>query len=588
MAADERFSVREKPPRERSRMRNHHVAGTVAGFHPASQVVPMPVDALEQYVYLTPFRFQSHRRVLMAVLAFALLACSAGLHGQGPTAAPRRPKLVLLVAIDQFRYDYLPRFRGEYTGGLKRLLDHGASFVNANLQHYPTVTAVGHSTMLTGATPALSGIIGNDWFDRASGKPVTSVSDDTVKPLGGEKAGGASPRRLLVSTIGDELKRSGSPASKVFGLSMKDRSAILPAGHMANGAYWFDDLTGHFVSSTFYFPELPGWVGKFNARRESDKFAGKVWLAAKGGQKERRIPGEPGWKLNAAVYNSPFGNDLLELFAEQTIDAERLGTRGVTDLLSVSFSSNDAVGHAFGPDSPEAHAVSIGVDRSIGKLFAFIDQKVGLKDVLVILTADHAVCPVPELLESQQMPGGRLKGDFAAPIQQALEARFGPGRWLNSTAGSSPYLNYKLIQEKKLDIDDVVRVAAVAIATAPHVVRVYPRQQLLTSRGAIDIIDSRVMRSFHGPRSGDMEILVEPYWIHGSSGTTHGSPYNYDTHIPLVFMGPGIRPGRYYRAAALNDLAPTVAAMLDIEIPSGSVGRVLDEAIDAAALAQRP
>ncbi len=518
-----------------------------------------------------------------------LLAASYGVvHAQGPTAEPRRPKLVLLIAIDQFRYDYLPRFRSEYTGGLARLLNHGASFVNANLEHYPTVTAVGHSTMLSGATPALSGIIGNDWYDRTTGKQVTSVSDDTVQPLGGKESG-ASPRRLMVSTVGDELKRSGSPSSKVIGLSMKDRSAILPSGHMADGAYWFDDATGHFVSSTYYFPALPAWVEKFNDLRESDKYGGKVWLPAKEGQTERRIPSQPGRKLNASVYASPFGNDLLESFAEQAISAERLGERGVTDLLTISFSSNDAVGHSFGPDSPEAHAVSVGVDRSIGKLFTYLDQKVGMKNVLVVLTADHAVSPVPELLESQKMPGGRLKGDFFAPIQQALDYRFGPGRWIDSTAGSSPYLNYKLIQEKKLNLDEVVRVAARAISSAPHVVRVYPRQQLLTSRGAADIIDARVLRSFYASRSGDMEVLLEPYWIRGgTTGATHGTPYNYDTHIPLIFMGPGIRPGRYYTTAVLNDLAPTVAAMLDIEIPSGSVGRVLSEVIDPVALAVRP
>lgn len=509
------------------------------------------------------------------------------LQAQGPVSEPRCPKLVLLIAIDQFRYDYLPRFRSEYTGGLARLMDHGASFVNANLEHYPTATAVGHSTMMTGATPALSGIIGNEWYDRASGKAVTSVSDDSVQLLGATGPG-SSPRRLLVSTVGDELKRSGSPNSKVIGISLKDRAAILPSGHMANAAYWFDHATGNFVSSTFYFPELPAWVNAFNSRHEAAAFAGKLWLPAAAGQQERRLPNEPGSKLNDALYASPFGNTLLAAFTGQAIDAEHLGTRGVTDLLTVSFSSNDAVGHRWGPDSPEVHAVCLSVDRAIGKLLDHLDRTVGLNNTLVILTADHAVSPKPEVLEAQKMPGGRFKGDFFAPLTQALTERYGAGRWLIGTSGASPYLNYQLIRDKKLNLDDVIRVAALAMASAPHVVRVYPRRQLITSRGAADIIDKRVMRSFNFSRSGDMEIIMEPYWVRGGSGATHGTPYNYDSHIPLIFMGRGIRPGRYFTAAVQNDLAPTVAALLDVEIPSGSAGRVLNEIIDPVALAGQP
>ena len=501
-------------------------------------------------------------------------------HGQPVTAPSAKPKLVLLIAIDQFRYDYLPRFRNEYTGGLKTLVERGASFVNANLEHYPTVTAIGHSTMLSGATPAISGIIGNDWYDRESGKQVTSVSDEGTKLLGGPDRSGASPRRLLVSTVGDEIKRSGAGGSKVIGLSLKDRSAILPAGRMADGAYWFDDAKGAFVSSTWYFPQLPAWAQEFNARQETQRFAGKVWLAAKPGQNERRIPSEPGPKLNASVAGSPYGNDLVESFAEQAIASERLGLRGTTDLLTVSFSSNDLVGHTFGPDSPEAHEISLTVDKTIGRLFASIEKSIGMKNVLVILTADHGVSPTPELLAQQRMPGGRIKGNPFEPIQQALEARFGAGQWILSTAGSSPYLNYDLIQAKKLDPDEVIKTAARAIARAPHVMRVYTREQLISSRAAADVIDTRVMRSFCAERSGDLEVVLEPYWIRGgTSGATHGTPYNYDTHIPLIFMGPGVRPGRYYRSAALNDLAPTLSALLDVEIPSGSVGRVLDEII---------
>jgi predicted AlkP superfamily pyrophosphatase or phosphodiesterase len=522
------------------------------------------------------------RLVLFAV------SLSISLVAQPPTAPlSSRPKLVLLVAIDQFRYDYFPRFRSEYTGGLKLLLDRGANFVDAHLEHYPTVTAIGHSTMLTGATPAISGIVGNDWFDRATGKQVTSVEDSSVQLIGAATGTGASPRRLVVSTIGDEMKRAGWDRPKVIGMAMKDRSAILPSGHMADGAYWYDSNTGGFLSSTYYFSKLPQWVSEFNGARYGDAYADKPWQSAAEGRLERRLPREAGKSLYTAINNSPFGNDVLELFAERAIEAEKLGQRGTTDLLTISFSSNDSVGHAYGPDSPEVRNISIAVDRTLGRLFGFLDKRIGLNNVIVVMTADHGVAPVPELLMEQKMPGGRISPgpaprSFFDPIQQALEKQFGPGNWISNTAGTSPYFNYELIAEKKLNPIDVQRVAAEAIAAAPHVARVYTRERLLASRGSADRIDSRVLRGFNASRSGDLEILLEPYWIRGTTKATHGTPFNYDSHIPLVFMGPGIRSGRYYQSAALNDAAPTLAAMLDIEIPSGSVGRVLHEMFQPA------
>ncbi len=507
-----------------------------------------------------------------------LIRRSAGISQQASQGT--RPKLVLHIAVDQFRYDYFPRFRSEYTGGLKLLLDRGANFVNAYLEHYPTVTAIGHSTMLSGATPATSGIIGNDWFDRATGKQVTSVSDESVQILGEAGERGASPRRLLVSTLGDEMKRAGWPQPKVIGMSMKDRSAILPAGRMADAAYWYDSNTGGFLSSTYYFPELPAWVSDFNGQKHGNSYADKTWQSAAEGRLERRLPREPGRSLYSGVNGSPFGNDVLELFAERAIEAEKLGQRGTTDLLSISFSSNDSVGHSYGPDSAEAREVSIAIDRTLARLFAYVDKRIGLNNVIVMMTADHGVAPNPELLVQQKMPGGRITTGFFEPIQRALEARFGPGKWLSSTAGSSPYFNYQLMEEKKLDPVEVQRVAATAIAASPHVARVYTREQLLTSRAAADKFDLRVLRSFNAARSGDLEILLEPYWIRGATKATHGTPYNYDSHIPLVFMGRGIRAGRYYEATALNDAAPTLAAMLDVEIPSGSVDRVLSEMLE--------
>ncbi len=526
------------------------------------------------------------KRVIAVLLGLVFIA------GAAPAQQAVSPdiKLVLLVAVDQFRYDYLTRFRSEYTQGFKRLLTGGAVFTDANLEHYPTVTAVGHATMLTGATPAVSGIIGNDWFDRGSNASVTSVSDSTVKAFGAPDAPGASPHRLLVSTVGDQLKlASGLPkgapdGSRVFGLSLKDRSAILPVGHAADGAYWWDQKSGNFVTSSYYVSQAPAWLQTFNDKKTSAGYAGKNWpLLAAPSTVLGQMPAQPGAPLNAAVYSSPYGNELLADFAATVLQQERLGQRAATDLLSVSFSSNDAVGHTFGPDSPQVHDISVRTDRAIGRLLDQVDKLVGLQHTVVALTADHGVSPVPEYLAEHAMPGGRMTGpQLFGPIEQALAARFGAGKWILATAGTSPYLNYELMASLKVDPVEARRVAAEAAAKVPHVARVYTRDQLLRGDMKFDRLAQRVQRGFNEERSGDLEILLEPYWLRQAQGTTHGTPYNYDAHIPLILMGSRIKAGEYSDAVALNDLAPTLATLLRVEIPSGSSGRVLTEAIRPA------
>ena len=526
------------------------------------------------------------KKLTLLLVAIALLL-SVGPQAQQP-AAGTDTRLVVLIAIDQFRYDYLTRFRSEYTAGFKRLLTTGAVFTNAYLEHYPTVTAIGHSTMLTGATPSVSGIIGNDWFDRESGKSVTSVSDDTVKPVGAPDASAASPRRLLVDTVGDEMRLAsaaakGTPnAPRIIGVSLKDRSAILPAGRAADAAYWFDTKTGSFVSSTYYMKDAPEWVRAFNDRRSADSLAGQAWLALSVGTPVlKQLPKEKDAKLYEAVYGSPFGNQLLLDFATATLTEERFGQRGVTDLLTMSFSSNDSVGHTYGPDSPQVRDIAIRTDRTIGQLLERIDKLVGLQHTIVALTADHGVAPLPESLTDRSLPGGRMTNkELFGAIEQALTTRFGEGKWLMATAGSSPYLNYSLIAEKKLDAAEVRRVAAAAAMAVPHVARVYTRDQLLRAEVANDFIGSRVLRGFNPQRSGDLEIILEPYWMRQATGTTHGSPYNYDAHIPLILMGRGIKAGRYPGHVALNDLAPTLASLIDVDAPAGSSGRVLTEALE--------
>ena len=481
-------------------------------------------------------------------------------------AAAKPPKLVLAIAVDQFRYDYLTRFRGDYHAGFDRLLTKGAVFTNADYEHYPTVTAVGHSTFLSGATPSMSGIIGNEWFDRDTGKSVASITDDSVKLLGAAGEG-ASPRRMLVDTVGDELKIASS-GSKVIGISLKDRSAILPAGHMADGAYWFDPKAGNFVSSTYYFAQLPGWVADYNASRPADRYRGAHWL-------DHALPSDS--SLYAAIEGSPFGNELVEKFAERAIKAEMLGKRTATDLLAVSFSANDYVGHAAGPDSPDVKEMSIQTDAIIGKLFAFLDGAVGMSDVLVVLTADHGVAPVPEVNMARRMPGGRMpQGAVQKAVETALTEQYGAGQWLLSPSETAFYFNRDLIQQRKLDDREIEHTAAEAARRVPHVFRVYTREMLLD--GTVDIpVGRRVMNGFYAPRSPDMVVLLEPYWLYGRRGTSHSTTFSYDAHVPVVFMGPGIKAGRYDQQIWVNDVAPTLATYLNIETPAGSVGRCLAE-----------
>jgi predicted AlkP superfamily pyrophosphatase or phosphodiesterase len=499
------------------------------------------------------------------------LVLALPLGAQNNAAPPKTPKLVVAIVIDQFRYDYLTKFHSEYTGGFKRFFDHGAVFTNAHFEHVPTVTAVGHSTFLSGATPAMSGIIGNEWWDRAAKKRVSSVSDEETKLLGGS-GDGSSPNRLLQSTVGDEMKMSGK-GGKVVGVSIKDRAAILPSGHMADGAYWFDGKTGNFVSSTFYFGALPEWVAQFNSSRPADKFAGKTWMG-------KAMPSTPDAKLYAALDATPFGNELILQFAEKAIVAEKLGLGPKVDLLTVSFSSNDYVGHALGPDSDEAHDIALRVDRQVGELIRAAEAQAGVGRVVVVLTADHGVSPVPEVNQKRKMPGGRFdeKNELDS-VEKALTARFGApsGKWITYSGEGSLFLNSDPIPGRQIDMAEEEKIAAETIRPLPHVFRVYTRTQLMNGAILTDPVGIRMRNGFNQARSGNVFVMLDPYWIVSRSGTTHGAPFDYDTHVPILFLGPQIRTGRYHANVMVNDIAPTLATLLDVETPSGSIGRVLDE-----------
>jgi predicted AlkP superfamily pyrophosphatase or phosphodiesterase len=517
-------------------------------------------------------------------LLAACLAAAAAAQAPQPQPQPKKPKLVLGIVIDQFRFDYFYRFRDNFNGGLARMWQQGAVFTNAFYEHAPTVTAIGHATFLTGAFPSVSGIIGNDWHDRESRGEVTSVSDKRTELLGG-KGEGSSPRRLLVSTLGDELKMAGRGKPKVVGISIKDRSSILPSGHMADAAYWFDNLSGNMVSSTYYFDDLPAWVKAYNASRPADKYMSAKWTPiddpkAPPFETMASAPGENYWKN---MQRTPYGNEMLEDFAERAVVAEKLGQGGgpLPDVLTLSFSSNDYVGHDNGPDSPHVRDVAIRVDRTIGKLFRFLDAKVGMQNVLVVLSADHGVAPVPEVNRDRKMPGGRADGaEMTKQLEAMLVERYGGGTWIPK-GGELPqvFLNRELMATKRLNPATVRAQAANWLRGQEQVQRVYTWDQLAAGGGG-DMVDQRVRNGFHPLRSPDLMVIRSPYWLHTigpGKGTTHNTPYNYDAHVPVIFMGPGIKPGKYHGRAKPNDIAPTLATMLEVETPSGAAGRVLAE-----------
>jgi predicted AlkP superfamily pyrophosphatase or phosphodiesterase len=523
-----------------------------------------------------------------------------------PTAA-KPVRLVVGIVIDQFRYDYLSRFHDQFgEGGFKRLLDGGAGFTNANYIHVPTYTACGHATFMSGATPSMNGIIGNEWFDRESGKRITSVTDGKVKLLGGrEGAAGMSPSRMIGSTIGDELKLASGGQSKVIGVSLKDRSAILPAGKHPNGAYWFDLNTGNLVSSTYYFNDLPEWAKKFNKEIRPDRFFGKRWekLLPESAYQRSTADDAPYEKFSAGnkfpylinggeevagqrfytqFQYTPFANDYLVDFAKAAVEGEQLGADDTTDLLTVSFSSNDLIGHAYGPYSQEVQDITLRTDRTLAEFFNYLDRKIGLDRVLIALTADHGVAPVPAHAQQFGLGGTVEPKSVIEAVQNALNKSFGEEKWILDFYNGNVYFDEAAIERRKLNVEEVERVASQAVVKIEGVAECFTRSQILSGRLPQTRISRSVANGFHSHRNGNLVVVPQPFFfIAEGITTTHGAPYTYDTHVPLIFYGAGIAPGTYHSDASPADIAPTLATLLKIEIPSNCMGRILSEAIKA-------
>ncbi|SNC77374.1 Type I phosphodiesterase / nucleotide pyrophosphatase [Hymenobacter gelipurpurascens] len=541
-----------------------------------------------------------------------------------------RPKLVVGIVVDQMRYDYLYRFWSKYgNGGFRRLLGEGFSYENAHYNYVPTYTGPGHASIYTGTTPSVHGIVGNNWLVREEGKGTYVTEDKTVQAVGGTAvAGQQSPRHMLTSTITDELRLATNFQSKVIGVCIKDRGSILPAGHAANAAYWYDGSNGAFISSTFYQATLPTWVQQFNQKQLAAQYLSKAWetllpiaqytesspddVAWEGAFKEEAKPVFPhdlptlsaapitpvkqnmqteGEKTPVAtprnldlIRSTPFGNSLTLDFALEALKAEQLGLRGQTDFLALSFSSTDYVGHQFGPNAIETEDTYLRLDRDLERLFAYLDKVVGKKQVLVFLSADHGAAHSPDFLRDKRIPGGSVgPGLMRDSLQRKLVSLHGPGQWVLSYENQQVYLNRPLIEQKKLDLYQMQREVATLMTGFAGVTRAITAEDLQKSHWESGML-MYLENGYFPKRSGDVMVVLEPGWLESyqypiNKGTTHGSSGNYDTHVPIVFWGWHVKHGESSAPTKITDIAPTLAQWLHIQEPDGSTGTPLQEVL---------
>jgi predicted AlkP superfamily pyrophosphatase or phosphodiesterase len=546
-----------------------------------------------------------------AVLAL-ILVCSLANAQNAQTNSPKQ-KLILGITVDQMRAEYINRFWNKYGDtGFRRMVNEGYSFSNTHYNYIPTVTGPGHASIFTGTTPALHGIISNDWYDKDLRKEVNCVNDPKQQPVGSITGNGdVSPWRLLSTTITDELKLATQKRSKVLGLSIKDRGAVLPAGHLPDGAYWYDNTTGTFITSTYYTNKLPDWVAKFNQQKLADQYLNQTWSTllpieqyiesgpddspyeARFAGKERSVFPYDLKELRKKNGDfdflplTPFCNDLLTKFAIEAIQAEKLGDDEWTDFLSVSYSPTDILGHSVGPRSVELEDMYLRLDRNIGELLKALDDKVGKGNYMVFLTADHAVADVAQYLTDNKIPAGYFNAEkLRADLNDFLKPYFGGKDIIETIDGEQIYLNQDAFQRDpkssgvdylvatELAINYLVRQNGIANAFSKSMIR----EAQFNEPGP----KGMVVRGHHPKRSGDIAFVLEPGWYMAAkvSGTTHGSPYTYDTNVPLLFWGNGIKAGKSVRYHSIVDIAPTLAMMLGVKLPSASIGQPIEELFD--------
>ena len=551
------------------------------------------------------------RKILISSLLSFLL--QAGAWAQ-PAA---RPRLVVGIVVDQMRQEYLYRFANKFgEGGFKRLMNGGYMLRNAHFNYVPTYTGPGHASIFTGSTPAIHGIIGNDWYDKTLKKLVKCVGDERQKAVGSIGARGAvSPWRLLSTTITDELKLATQMRSKVIGISIKDRGAVLPSGHKPDGAYWYDARTGGFITSTYYlkFPAqetLEVWVNTFNALNLREKYLSQPWNTVlpidqytesgpddspyetvfKGKEKPVFPYNLPelrklvGFDL---LTSTPFGDDLLTDFAKAALDGEELGKDDTPDFLTISYSCTDIIGHAMGPNSVEVEDAYIRLDKNLQDLFGELDKKVGQGKYTVFLTSDHGVADVPQYLMDNSMPAGYFKlAEMETGLNEFLLKYFPGKRIVENISNDQVFLNQELFvgDPKSSGIDLLIATQLITryLMSTPGVLQVFTESTLRQADTHGNGIKGMLASGYNHKRSGDIVFILEPGWMSSmyATGTTHGTSYTYDTHVPVLFYGAGIKKGSSVQYHPITDIAPTLSILLNIKFPSGCTGQPISELLE--------
>ena len=529
-----------------------------------------------------------------------LLFSQTSFSQKKPNVLPKRPKLVVGIVVDQMRYEYLYKYADRYVdGGFKRLMKEGINCQENHYNYAPTVTAAGHTSVYTGTVPSVHGIVGNDWTDVASGKKVYCTEDSTVKTVGTTgKTGWMSPKNLWTSTITDQLKMAQNYKSKTIAIALKDRGAILPGGHTANAAYWYDSKEGRWISSSFYFNELPSWVQSFNSEERALKYIQKGWntlypietyvqSAEDENKFEGKLPGEKstsfphelkGGNPLEVIRTTPYGNSITKDFALKALENEKLGKNGTSDFLAISFSSTDYVGHNFGPQSIELEDTYLRLDKDIAEILTYLDAQYGKDQVLVFLTADHAVAEVPGYANSKKLPGGVFDRNVSiSDMKKAINQAFGNVDLLVGEENSQLYFNHNLMAKMGIDskkLFDLVRKSYQKQEGFSELVNL----QDIPSANLNAQYNQLIINGYHPARSGDFMILLKPSWFMGSkTGTTHSTLYSYDTHVPLLFYGWKVKPAEIIKRTSISDISVTLANWLHIMEPSGSIGNVITQ-----------
>lgn len=513
----------------------------------------------------------------------------------------QRPKLVVGIVVDQMRWDYLYRYYARYeaNGGFKRILKNGFTCENTMIPYTPTVTASGHSCVYTGTVPAINGITGNAWWDRQQMRTVYCTEDKSVNTVGSTTSQGKmSPKNLLVTTICDELRLATNFKSKVIGISLKDRGGILAAGHSANAAYWYDNTNGNWITSTYYMKQLPQWATAFNESKSVDKYYQQGWnllypaetyLQSTADEKAyqskphgTKFPYDLLKNVNkdySKITVTPMGNTLTTEFSKAAITAEQLGADNITDFLAISYSSPDYIGHAFGPNSIESEDGFLRFDKELGGFLDFLDKKVGKNQYTVFLTADHGVAHIPEFMLENKIPAGRVfMNKIVEQLNKTLKEKYGISKIIVSDDNYQVHLDHPSLDSAKLDKKEITRWIVEKLAADSGIARVFAIDEL-NKIPLPSTIRELMNNGYYPPRNGDIQYILKPGYIdaYSSTGTTHGLWNPYDTHIPLLWYGWGIKQGKSNREMYMTDIAPTLAALLRIQMPNGCVGKPIGE-----------